>query len=265
MTENCDHRVLGGFQCVDAITKSSIVDPLKVSSSQLLLRANRSGVYAVWDAPGLRKYMSFDPLLPWPSPTPFEIAIEDPTWFYLPRRGNIQVPQPLPANRAAPAPPFTVSTDQPIVYGPQPVTLYRGPSADIAPNWAVVRAAVTSNGNPPVRLPWAVLQVLSGAPPLSGASPMATGVADWNGEALLAVPGLGLQVSSSSGGPVTETTTLATVQVWFDPTILSQPPGWVPNPDDILQNLSSSSWKTATAAIQFGPGQTVFVPLTVPI
>lgn len=90
MTENCDRRVLGGFQCVDAITLGSIIEPLKVSSSQLLLRPNRSGVYAVWDAPGLRKYTSFDPLLPWPDPTAFEIAIEDPSLFYLPRRGNIR-------------------------------------------------------------------------------------------------------------------------------------------------------------------------------
>ena len=263
MTENCDRRVLGGFQCVDAITLGSIIEPLKVSSSQLLLRPNRSGVYAVWDAPGLRKYTSFDPLLPWPDPTAFEIAIEDPSLFYLPRRGNIQVPQPLPAGATPPQAPFTVSTDQAIAYGPQTLALYRGPSASVAPNWAVVRASVTSNSTPPVRLPWAVLQVLSGSPPVNGARPMATGIADRNGEALLAVPGLGLQVSSSSGGPVTETTTQATVHVWFDPSILSQSPDWVPNPDDILQNLSSSSWKTASAAIQFGPGQTVFVPLTV--
>jgi hypothetical protein len=257
LTENVDHRVLGGFQCVDAITNQSIVGPLRVSSTELSIRPNRSGVYAVWDGPNLRKYTSFIPPAPWPAPSPFEIAIEDPSLFYLPRRGNIQVPQPLPGTPALAAPPYTVSSSQSIVYGPQLVTLYRGPAACVEPNWAVVRASVVSSATPSVRLRWAVLQVS-----VSG-SVLATGVADQNGEALLAVPGLGLQVSSSPGGPVTEITTAATVQAWFDPTILSQPPGWVPNPDNILQNLSSSSWKTASAAIQFGPGQEVLVPLTV--
>ncbi|HTT63983.1 MAG TPA: hypothetical protein VMG35_19160 [Bryobacteraceae bacterium] len=256
MKENCDHRVLGGFQCVDAITKQSVVDPLNVASSQLLLRPNRSGVYAVWDAPNLRKYTAFDPLLPWPDPADFEITIEDPSLRYLPRRGNIKVPQPLPVSPASPTPPFTASSSQAIAYGPQPVPLYRGPAAPVAPNWAVVRASVVNDAKPPVRLRWAVLQVLSGA------TVLATGMADLNGEALLAVPGLGLQVSSNSGGPVTEVTTSATVQAWYDPTILSQPISWVPNPDDILLHLPGS-FKTATATIQFGPGQTVNVPLTV--
>jgi hypothetical protein len=261
MIENVDHRVLGGLQCVDAITRQSIVSPLKVSSSQLLLRPNLSGVYAVWDGPNLRSYTTFIPPIPWPNPSPFEVSIEDPSFFYLPRRGTIQVPQPLPVTPPAPTLPLTASGGQAITYGPQLINLYRGPSASVAPNWAVVHASVINNAIPPVRLLWAVLQVLqSGA---GGTTVLATGMADPNGEALLAVPGLGLQVSSSPGGPVTEITTAATVQAWFDPTNLSQPPGWLPDPDLILTNLSSSAWKTASAPIRFGPGQTVFVPLTV--
>ncbi len=257
MSENCDHRVLGGFQCVDAITNASIVDPLKVSSTQLWLRANHSGVYAVWDAPNLRKYTSFDPLLPWPTPTPFEIAIEDPRLRYLPRRCSVQVPQPLPTAPTSPTAPFTVSSSSAVSYGPQLVTLYRGPAASVAPNWAVVRASVSSNAANPVPLRWAVLQVLNGT------TVMATGMADINGQALLAVSGLGLQLSQVASGPVTEQTTPATVQAWFDPTILSQPPGWLPDPDAILQQIPGGSLKTASASILFGPGQTVFVPLTV--
>jgi hypothetical protein len=264
MKDNVDHRVLGGFQCFDAITQASIEDPLKVSSSQLTLSRNHHGIYAVWDAPGFRKYTAFDPVLPWPNPpSKFEITIEDPRLRYLPRRGNILVPQALPVAPALPSPPFTASTNQPIAYGPQKVALYRGPAAPVEPNWAVVRVSVSSNSAPPIPLPWALLQVFSGAPPASGAIAMATGVADANGEALLAVQGLGLQVSSSAGGPVTEVTTAATVQAWFDPTILSQPPGWAPNPDDTIQQIPGGALKTATAAIQFGPGQTVLVPLTI--
>jgi hypothetical protein len=148
-------------------------------------------------------------------------------------------------------PPATIN------YGPQQVTLFSGPAAPVSPNWAVVRASVVSNATPPVPLPWAVLQVLNGA------TVLATGVSDPNGEALLGIAGLGLQVSSSAGGPVTEVTTAVTVQVWFDPNNLTQPADWIPNPDDILQSLSSPSWKTATASAQIGPGQTVYVPLIV--
>jgi hypothetical protein len=256
--ENCDHRVLGGFQCFDAITNQSIVDPLKISNTQLSLRANRSGVYAIWDAPNLRQYTAFDPPTPWPNPeTPApEITISDPSLRYLPRRATLQVPQALPTTSPPPTTPpsFTATVGTAITYGPQPITLYRSPAAQVAPNWAVVRASVASNANPPAPLPWAVLRVMSGA------TIMATGVADANGEALLAVPGLGLQLSSTSGGPVTETLTTATVQVWFDFTV---PPPPVSNPDDILLNLTTKTFSTASASVQFGPGQTVLVPLTV--
>jgi hypothetical protein len=256
MKEFVDRRVLGGFQCVDAVTNGSIADPLNISTDPLTLRLNRSGVYAVWDAPGLHEYTAFDPLLPWPAPASFEVGIQDPRRQYLPRRSNIQVPQPLPADLPSPTPPFTVSSNAAIVYGPQLVTLYRGPAAPVAPNWAVVRASVTSDATPPSRLPWAVLQVLNGT------TVLATGVADSNGEVLIPIAGLGLQVSSSPGGPVTEVTTAATVRAWFDPNNLKQAADWTPNPDDILLNLAGP-WKTGSAQIQIGPGQTVYVSLTV--
>ncbi len=211
MSINVDHRVLGGFQCFDAITGSSIEEPLKIGSPQLTLARNPSGVYAVWDAVGFTKYTAFNPVLPWPTPpTNFEITIEDPRCCYLPRRGSIQVPQALPAAPAAAAPPFTATSDQSIVYAPQKITMYHGPAARVGANWAVVRASVSSNGSPPVPLRGAVLQVLSGSPPTAGAPPLATGVADTNGEALLAVPGMGLTVSQNPTGPVTEITTTAT-------------------------------------------------------
>jgi hypothetical protein len=256
MREFVDRRVLGGFQCVDAVTSESIADPLKVMSDVLTLRPNRSGVFAVWDAPGLRDYTAFDPLLPWPRPVTFEIGIQDPGGRYLPRRVKIDVPQPLPVAPTPPTAPFTASSSNAIAYGPRLVTLYPGPSAPVALTWAVVRASVMSNASPPQRLPWAVLQVLNGP------AVLATGVADQNGEALLAIAGLGLQVSSSPGGPVTEVTTSATVQAWFDPANPNPAANWVPNPDDILTNMSGP-WKTGSSAIQIGPGQTVRVPVTV--
>ncbi len=141
--------------------------------------------------------------------------------------------------------------------------MYRGPAARVGANWAVVRASVSSNGSPPVPLSGGGTAGVSGSPPTSGVAALATGVADTNGEALLAVPGMGLSVSENAAGPVTEVTTPATVQVWFDATTLKPPQGWLPNPDDTLQKISGGTLRTSSATIQFGPGQTVFVPLTV--
>jgi hypothetical protein len=255
--EFSDRRTLGGVQCIDAITSASIVDPLMVSSPVLLLRPNLSGVYAIMDGPQFHQFTTEFIPASWPSPSNFEITILDPSNRYLPRRSVIQVPQPLPTNPPPATPPFTASSQQVISYGPQQVTLYRGPAAPLGLNWAVVRVSVMSNANPPVALPWAVLQILNGA------TVMTTGVSDANGEALLAIAGLGLQVSTSPGGPVTEVTTAFTVKAWFDPASLTQSADWVPNPDIILQSLGSASWKTGSAAIQIGPGQTVYAPLTV--
>ena len=93
----------------------------------------------------------------------------------------------------------------------------------------------------------------------------ATGMTDARGEAMLAVPGLGLQVSADSSGAVTETTIPVTIQAWFDPTTLQQSAGWIPNPDDILNNLSSTSLKTNKLTGALGAGQTLFAAITITV
>ena len=91
----------------------------------------------------------------------------------------------------------------------------------------------------------------------------ASGVTDQKGEALLAVPGLGMQLSISGASPVMEATTAATATVWFDPGSLAQPRGWVSNPDDILLNLSSTKWKSTSQPITLTRGLTVAISFTV--
>jgi hypothetical protein len=240
MNQLVDRRVLAGFRCIDAITSRSVVDPLTVAAPPLTLLRNRSGVFAVMDAPGLRSFTAqFLPPTNWPAPSAFEVTIKDPSLKYLARRANISAPQPLAST------------------APQPVVLYPTPAAAVSPNWAVIRASVVSNATPARPLPYALIQVQG-----AGSQPP-TGLTNSNGEALLAVPGLGLKLSSSASGAVTEATTAATITAWFDPTTLTRPANWIPNPDDILTNLSSSQWKSASQSIQLGPGQTVFVTLTI--
>jgi hypothetical protein len=96
----------------------------------------------------------------------------------------------------------------------------------------------------------------------AGNAVLATGMGDARGEALLAVPALKLQVSQS-GGTFSITTLAATVTAFFDPTILTAPANYVPDPDDILSNLSNTALKSATQAAQLGVGADQ--PLSFPI
>lgn len=240
--ESVDRRVLGGFVLVDAITNNSIPSPLTVTSTQLQLKANHSGVYAIFNGPGFSPLTNeFIPTGTWPSPQDFEITVIDPSLRYLARRAQIQAPQKL------------VGT-----FAPQQVSLYPSPSSTIEPNWAVVRASVTSNAGAP--LPWSFVEVL-----LSDNSVIATGVTDARGEALLAVMGLGIQVTSHATDPVTEATTNVTVQAWFDPTVLKQPRNWVPDPDDISGNLANLALKKGSTTGALGARQTLFASITISV
>jgi hypothetical protein len=243
-SESTDRRVLGGVIFVDAITGASVVDPLTVTSTALKLRANRSGVYAIFDAPGFSGLTTqFNPVTGWPTTaqSSFEVTVQDPRLRYLARRTKVQAPQLI--------------TD---VFNPQPVALYASPSAVLAPNWATVRVSVT--GNDGSRLPWAVVRVLK-----SDNTPVTTGMTDSRGEALLAVMGLGVQVSANTSGAVTETTIPVTLQAWFDPSVRQQPPRWIPNPDDILGNLSNPSLKTATHTDVLGAGHVLLASIKISV
>jgi hypothetical protein len=239
--ESTDRRVLGGFVLIDSITGLSVLDPLAVTSTALRLGVNRTGVYAIFDAPGYTANTSqFNPVpAQWPAPAAggFEVTVKDSSLRYLPRRAQVQAPQGL--------------SD---VFTPQPISLYASPSAVLDPNWAVVRASVT--GTAGTGLPWAIVRAIR-----SDNSVAATAMADARGEAALAVMGLPLQVITAQSGPPTEQTTTMTIQAWFDPSVLQQPAGWIPDPDAMLGNLSSLKTATQTAAL--GPGLIVTVPITI--
>lgn len=244
--ENIDRRILGAFVCTDAITGNSIVPAVPVTAPNWTVKANRSGIYVIFDGPNLDPLTGqFIPTGTWPAPVTFEVSLQDPSLRYLPRRAKVQAPLPVPNYPPVPA---TLTG----VFVPQQVKLYPSPATRIGPNWASIHASVTKAGtNPPQGLPWAVLQVVKN----SDSSVMATAQTDANGEALLAVVGLTVQANTSGGGPVTTSTVAATVKAYFDPSVLTQPPGWIPNPDDILSNLSNPALKTSTQPVQLSSGQ----------
>jgi hypothetical protein len=242
-SESVDRRVLGGFVFVDSITGASIDDPLSVVSPALQLLANRSGIYAILGAPGFAAQTGmFDPQpAQWLSPQSFEVTVQDPSLRYLARRGAIQAPQAL----------ATLAT-------PTRIPLYASPAAVLAPNWAVVRASVTATAGD--GLPWAMLQIVK-----SDGTVAATGMTDAHGEALLAVMGLGVQVSAAASGAVTEITIPVTVKAWFDPSVRQQPAGWIANPDDILGNLSNPVLAQGSFSGALGAGQVLVAPITIAV
>jgi hypothetical protein len=262
MTESVDRRILGAFVCVDVITGSSIPGPLLASNPTWTLRPNRSGIFVIFDGPGFDAQTNqFVPVGTWPTAVPFEVTIEDPQNRYLPRRANVKAPQAVPTVTSANK--GTVIHDSTTVFDPQPVKLYPTAATPVSPNWAVIFVSVVRSGVVPVQgLPWAYVQVNS-IP--AGTSALAEGVTGSNGDSILAVRGLSAQVSSSSGGPLTETKIPVTVQAWFDPSVLQQPAGWVSNPQDISGNLTSPNLRTNSQNESIGAGQIVSVTLAISV
>jgi hypothetical protein len=247
--ENLDRRVLGAFVCVDSITGNSVIPAIPVAASPWTVTPNRSGIYVIFDGP------NFDALTDefissgtWPAPVTFEVSLQDPSLRYLPRRANVQAPLAVPAYPPVP----TAPTPPTGVFAPQQVAVYPSPAGVIGPNWATIHASVTLQGtNPPQGLPWAVLQVVQ----TNNNAVLATGQTDLNGEALLAVVGLTVQANTGGSGPVTTSTVAATITAYFDPSVLSQPTGWIPNPDDILNDLTNPALKSSSQAVELSSGQ----------
>jgi len=249
--ESVDRRILGAFVCVDAITGTSIAPTIPATAPSVwTVKPNRSGIYVIFDGPGFDEETGeFIPSGTWPAPAQFEVTLQDPYFRYLPRRANVQAPLAVPTIPPVPATPTGV-------FAPQQVKVYPSPAAVIGPNWAAIHASVTRSGSNPVKgLPWAIVQVVQ----TSNNALLATGQTDVNGEALLAVIGLTVQASTSSSGPVIVSTVGATVTAYFDPTVLTQPPGWIPNPDDILNKISNpaliSSLVSSSQPVQLSSGQ----------
>ena len=242
--EFVDRRVLGGFRCVDSITGKTVVAPLTVNSSALTIRPNHSGTWVVFNGAGLAALTNdFQPPSVWPNPTVFEISIQDHSGTYLPRRATLQIPAKL-----APA------SDPASVFNPQIITLCVTPSAQAGANWAVIRASVLRAGTTPMQ---GLADTLVRVTRTSDNVVLATGMTDARGEAMLAVPGLGVRASSSGSGAVLEATTAVSVTAYFDAAALTQPAGWLPDPDEMLANLGGASVKSATQTAQLGSGLSI--------
>ncbi|MGB8908503.1 MAG: hypothetical protein WCC84_07110 [Candidatus Cybelea sp.] len=245
MNESVDRRILGAFRCVDSVTGNVVAEPsLLISNPQWSIKPNLSGTYVIFDGPGFNMLTTqFVPTTnPWPSAVSFEVTIVDPALRYLPRCASVNAPLAVPS-----------------LFSPQTINVFPSPAAPTAPNWSIIHASVinsaTSQG-----LPWAVLQITR----TSDNTVIGSGATDSRGEALLAVPGLKGQIGQSPSGPVFQPTLPVTVAAWFDPSVLAQPAGWIPDPDAIFQNLTkTNNFKSATQAAELGVGQDLTMSLAI--
>jgi len=248
-----DRRVLGAFQCVDAITRQPVLDRVLASTGELDLRPKANGVFVVFGAPGMRALTTqFEPKLPWPAPTPFIVSLTPAGGRYLPRRVSIALPR-------SPTP----MTDASSSMIPQAVTLFPSAAAIPGGNWAVVRASVT-RGASTNGIAFAVLRLVRD----SDSVVLATGMSGSNGEALLAVPGIGVTSNPNGGGAVTTATIDATLTALVSPDTLSAvaaDPGWLPNPDDVLDDLANAGLKKNSQAVKIGRGTLSHVTLPIAV
>ena len=146
---------------------------------------------------------------------------------------------------------------------PQSVTLYPSPAAIPGANWAVVRASVT-RGASRNGIAWAVLRLVRD----SDDAVLATAMSGLNGEALLAVPGIGVTSNPNGGGAVMTATIDATVTAFVSPDALSgvaADPGWLPNPDDVLNDLANAGLKKNSQAVKIGRGTLSHVTLPIAV
>jgi hypothetical protein len=249
--ENVDRRVLAAFRCVDSITGRTVTAPLSVVSEQLTLRQNRSGTWIVFNGPGLSQLTnSFLAPGTVPAPAPFAMTIQDASGHYLSRTATINVPAPL-----------TPASDAASIFNPKLVTLYATASVALGANWAVVRVSVTSAGTTPAHgLGSAMVRVTR----TSDNAILATGMTDSRGEALLAVPGLGVRVGSTVDSAVLEATTAVTVQAYFDTSLLAKTKT-LPDPDALLGNLNGASVRTAAQTAELGAGVSVAMSFSIAV
>lgn len=260
MSEQNDRRVLGALRFLDAATNAPLQRRLRIESSpQARFTRNRSGLYVITAAAGLAAYTSLferQPEQPDEKAVPFEsialdLTVRDPAEEYLPRLAACRLPRR--SNLPRPGEPFPPNWKPGPLFSPVDIPMFRAPAAPTAPNWAVVHAWV-ANAASRKPLPGALLRVLRNG------RPVALGLADERGEALVAVPGLPRITwpEDESGDTVLVSEIDATLEAVWDPQ-----GGKIANPDRLEREratLVSQSFPLKLAA-----GRSIGMPLLIAV
>jgi hypothetical protein len=244
--ELIEHRVLGAVRFVHAVTGGKVADGLVVRSETAVLRRNRSGLWVIWNAPGLEAHTEvFDqpPDLPALGSVTFSLTVSDPLRRYLPRAAAI----PLPRD-----PTVAQAHSAGSLFQPVDVPLYLTSVASISPGWAVIRAHVKNAGTG-APLVSALVRVLR----VSNGQVVARGMSDDRGEALLVVPGIPVTTFNVGVGPVLATEIDVTVEAIFDPVA-----GTFTDPDAVESRVGLPS---ASSPRKLAAGRTLALELAVTV
>lgn len=250
-----DHRILGAVRCLDAVTGLPLPQPLMIQATGLVVMRNRRGDYVLAVAPDHPVLQAYSTrfLQPPASPTVGAITVPlqvfDPSGEYLPRQFRLQVPR-------NPDPKAATTADS--LFQPVRLLLYPSPTARTRSTWAVVRATVKETGTNH-RLPWALIRVVrnSNTPAAVLPEPVLQ-LADWRGEALIAVAGIPVRTWEEGTGPVLANDVEVTLEVVFDPMLTKIPDtadlsilpdpnaSYLPHPEDLNDRRSSLRLGTIT-------------------
>jgi hypothetical protein len=230
VVEHVDRRVLGAFQCVDAVTELPVFVAARVEvtgaalveagdsvevpflEGSVRIQQNRSGSYAILQAPFFDDYSaSFDDPSD-PAETPpgtrlrLRVSLQNVGPNYLPQEFEFDLPRPL--DRA--------TGDS--VFQPAAVELFRSPGASVLGGWSVVRAQVSAAGTREA-LPGVLVRVFR-SPRGDGDQAIGWGISEWRGdlcgEALVAIADL-QRFRPGAGANVFETTQPVEFEVARDP------------------------------------------------
>jgi len=202
MVEHIDQRILGALRVLDGVTGLPLNCPLVVKSPGVRMLRNSRGDIVVLDAPGFTAYRRT--FLTLPADPPLEsveltFSLADPQGHYLPRQVMVKFPRdPDPASPNS-------------LFTPWAVHMYPACTATPGINWGVIRATLREQDTN-LRLPWGMVHIRKNP----GSDVLASGQADWRGEALVAVPGIEANMPASGGGAVTTNQITFRALVAFD-------------------------------------------------
>ncbi|MET1254246.1 hypothetical protein [Aliikangiella maris] len=177
--QSINRRCLGALKLIDAATGVVLRSAFKVSTNQLQLFQNASALFVIQNAQGLDAHTSeFEevPSEPAIESLSFQILIEDPQNYYLPRFASIKLPR------------NPVNQQENSVGKPIEINLHSAAKARLNTNWSVIRASLTQQVNEETQRPLqgALLRVIR----IEDEVLLATGLSDLRGEAIIIVTGI---------------------------------------------------------------------------
>jgi hypothetical protein len=236
-----DRRALAALRFVHAVSGIPVTRALSLSAPGARFVRNRSGDWALLEAPGFADYSANFDTAPAVAPTSITLAVTDPLGEFLPRRIQLSLPRNADPAQAALA-------DS--VFQPQRIALHPAPAARPEHDWARLYASVTTDAGTPAA--HALLRVERTA----DNTLLATALADARGEALVAIAGIPLTPWDEGDGPVLGTDIEVRVSAFHDAAITA-----FPDPDDLTARRAGLATISAVIRVAASRAQSLALRL----